>query len=190
MGNVDLSVNYIVIQLMLYFVFYSIVGWAGEVIYYGVKTGHYQKRGFLKGPICPIYGVTMLFGVIILPSLIDDLPYLMLGALIIVVVVEGITGLFLDKVLGVRLWDYHGRVLNLNGYVCIWHSFKAALAVVIAMVFIHPIVNVVAFVSPSWIEFVILIPFYIELVANTVDAVADAWDRKKRGPLEIDFLDE
>lgn len=171
-------INEIIIRLMLYFAFYSTFGWISEVVYYGVKNGHYEKRGFINGPMNPIYGVTMVMAIILLPTLVDDLPYLFLGALIIVVVIEWLTGLVLDKVLGVRLWNYKGRFLSLKGYTCAWHSLKWAFATVVAISLFQPILYGIIFVMPAWLEFIILIPFYIELVAAWVDAIADAWEAK------------
>ena len=39
------------------FMLYSFMGWVYESIFGIVKTGKWDRRGFLYGPICPIYGV-------------------------------------------------------------------------------------------------------------------------------------
>ncbi|MCI1264697.1 MAG: putative ABC transporter permease, partial [Saccharofermentans sp.] len=41
---------------MMFFI-YSFIGWVVEVIYYGVVEGRFINRGFLNGPMCPLYGL-------------------------------------------------------------------------------------------------------------------------------------
>lgn len=53
----DLSKNISKFQkLAIYFFIYAFIGWIGEEIFCVVSTHEFVKRGFLFGPICPIYG--------------------------------------------------------------------------------------------------------------------------------------
>lgn len=56
-------------NIILYFFIYGFLGWCTEVAYAAVKERKFVNRGFLNGPICPIYGV----GVVIVVQLLD--PY-------------------------------------------------------------------------------------------------------------------
>lgn len=47
-------------QILWTFFIYSFVGWCCEVAFAACKTGQFVNRGFLFGPLCPIYG----FGVV------------------------------------------------------------------------------------------------------------------------------
>lgn len=49
-----------IVVYVLYFFFYSAVGWLGESIYCSVGARKWVNRGFLKGPMCPIYGTGAL----------------------------------------------------------------------------------------------------------------------------------
>ncbi|MCI8485784.1 MAG: putative ABC transporter permease, partial [Clostridia bacterium] len=42
--------------LILYFFIFAFLGWILESLYSVYELGHFTKRGFLYGPICPIYG--------------------------------------------------------------------------------------------------------------------------------------
>ena len=42
---------------ILYFFVYGFLGWCTEVIFAAFKQHRFVNRGFLNGPICPIYGV-------------------------------------------------------------------------------------------------------------------------------------
>ena len=47
-------------QLLQFFVIYSFAGWCVEVIYQAAAKGIVVNRGFLNGPVCPIYGFGVL----------------------------------------------------------------------------------------------------------------------------------
>lgn len=53
----------------------SCAGWLFESVYNVVRTGHWEKRGFLYGPFCPIYGVGVVVG-----FLLFDQPEVASGA--------------------------------------------------------------------------------------------------------------
>ena len=43
-------------EIFWYFVIYAVLGWVVEVCFCSIKTGSFVNRGFLNGPVCPIYG--------------------------------------------------------------------------------------------------------------------------------------
>lgn len=44
-------------ELFLLYIAYSTLGWCGEMLYCSIPKGHIcEKRGFLNGFLCPIYG--------------------------------------------------------------------------------------------------------------------------------------
>ena len=47
-------------QICLYFLVYSFGGWVVEVIFHAVALGKVINRGFLNGPVCPVYGFGVL----------------------------------------------------------------------------------------------------------------------------------
>ena len=49
-------------KMIIYFFIYALLGWILETVYCLITVGTFHKRGFLYGPICPIYG----FGAILL----------------------------------------------------------------------------------------------------------------------------
>ena len=69
--------------LFLYFVFYSFCGWLWETCYCSVKERHYVPRGFLYGPICPIYGVGFLLMVLFFAPFKDNLVVFYFVAVIV-----------------------------------------------------------------------------------------------------------
>ena len=82
--------------LWIFFI-YAFLGWCTEVSFAALKTGHFVNRGFLNGPVCPIYG----FGVVIVLRFLEPLkgsfPLLFLGAVVLTSALEWLTGLGLEK---------------------------------------------------------------------------------------------
>ena len=70
-------------QILAFFLIYSCLGWCLEVIYAAVSTGQLVNRGFLNGPVCPIYGFGMIIVLFTLSPLADNLLLLYLGGVIL-----------------------------------------------------------------------------------------------------------
>mgnify|MGYP000762908599 FL=1 len=70
-------------QTLAYFLIYSCLGWCLEVVYAAVTTGKLVNRGFLNGPVCPIYGFGMVIVLYALTPLVDNTLLLYLGGVIL-----------------------------------------------------------------------------------------------------------
>ena len=75
-------------QILAFFLIYSCLGWCLEVIYAAVSTGQLVNRGFLNGPVCPIYGFGMIIVLFTLSPLADNLLLLYIGGVILPSVLE------------------------------------------------------------------------------------------------------
>lgn len=107
------------ITFVLLFFIYSFVGWVIEVIYTGILTKVWINRGFLVGPLCPIYGCGAILLTLILNKYSNDYFVLFAGALIICSVLEYSTGYLLERIFKARWWDYSEFKFNINGLVCL-----------------------------------------------------------------------
>ena len=92
-----------VYYLLLYFFTYGVLGWCTEVAYATTKQGKFVNRGFLNGPICPIYGVGVSVVIYFLTPLSGNLIFLYVTSTILVTVLEGLTGFFMDKIFLLRI---------------------------------------------------------------------------------------
>ncbi len=108
---------------------YSLIGWCGEMIYCSVGQRRFcEKRGFLNGPICPIYGHGALVVLLCLNGGCEN-PFLtfLLGA-ILTSIVEYITSYIMEKLFHMRWWDYSRYKFHINGRVCLLNSTLFGLA--------------------------------------------------------------
>lgn len=72
-------------DLLWYFTIYSFLGWCSEVIFATVTTGKFVNRGFLNGPVCPIYGFGMSLVLLVLLPFSDNIPLLFITDTIVTV---------------------------------------------------------------------------------------------------------
>lgn len=141
-------------EIASYFLIYAFGGWCTEVIYQALKRGKIINRGFLNGPVCPVYG----FGVLavfaltgtFMPALktrsageggISELLILFLIGMILATLVELIAGWLLDVCFHARWWDYSNVPLNFHGYICLRFSVLWGLAIVFVVKVIQPIME-------------------------------------------------
>lgn len=143
---------------ILYFYVYGVLGWCTEVAYAACKHGKFVNRGFLNGPICPVYGIGVGVVVQFLMPLRHQELLLYVASTILVTLIEGLTGFLLDKIFHHRWWDYSSLRFNLGGYVCLRFSLIwGSVCVFIVKVF-HPIV----------LDLLAMIPFYLGLVLMVI----------------------
>lgn len=127
--------------LILYFFTYGFLGWCTEVAYAAVKEKTFVNRGFLNGPICPIYGVGVSVVLCFLMPLSGSFALLYIASTILVTVLEGLTGYFMDKIFHHKWWDYSNQPLNIGGYVCLIFSLVWGVACVFIVKVFHPAVH-------------------------------------------------
>lgn len=100
------------------FLIYGFVGWCCEVAFAAIVHGRFVNRGFLNGPICPIYGVGALAVVLLLSPLRGHLVLLFLASGLVATVIELVTGWALEKLFHTKWWDYSNYKFNYKGYIC------------------------------------------------------------------------
>jgi uncharacterized membrane protein len=99
----------------LLLVFLSTLGWTCETIYIFITTGKLAERGFLRGPVCPIYGI----GGFILLLLCGNPVFTPFGlcrvalyAIAVCLAGQIVGPLTLERVFGLRFWD--GLIISLR----------------------------------------------------------------------------
>ena len=154
-------------MVFLIFIIFSFVGWVSEVLYVGIFFEHkFVNRGFLHGPLCPIYGFGGL-SILLLPSFLYQtwIP-LFFASMIFGTIVEYASSWILEKLFHTRWWDYSHYKLNIHGRVCLLNSLLFGALGVVKIHFIQP--NVMKFLS-FFSSFVLTVSADIIAVALVVD---------------------
>ena len=103
--------------LFLIFLTGCLAGWVYEEIFYWITEGLLRNRGVLYGPWLPIYGIGAL-GIYVLKPLKRHPTLLFLLCAAVTGVVEYIIGYIGIRFFDLRLWDYRGLFLNIDGIIC------------------------------------------------------------------------
>lgn len=125
-------------QLLWIFFLYAFLGWCTEVSYAALRTGKFVNRGFLNGPVCPIYGCGVVVVLAGLEPLKGNFVLLFLGSVVLTSALEWATGFVLEKLFRQRWWDYSDKPFNLGGYICLEFSVMWGFACLFVVDILHP----------------------------------------------------
>ncbi len=115
------------------FIIFGFCGWLWESVLYTILSGKPDNRGFLYGPICPIYGFGANIAAALFGSLVGNPFKLFFVCMISSAALEYITSFVLEKFFGARWWDYSTIPLNIHGRICLSCSIAFGLAGVILL---------------------------------------------------------
>lgn len=127
------------LSLFWLFFFYSFIGWCIEVCSAAVQHRKFVNRGFVAGPLCPIYGFGAMLFEIFLPELTEYPFFLFLGGFVLSSLLEYSTGMFFEKVYKKKLWDYSRFRYNVGGYICLPFSLLWGALSVVTVMFADPL---------------------------------------------------
>ena len=175
-----MTLPYPFIDSYLMFFIYSFVGWVIEVIYYGITEGKFINRGFLAGPLCPVYGLGFYAAIWFFEPFKDNFLILFFGMATACTIVELIAGLILYHAFHMRWWDYSDYKLNIGGYICLRFFIYWGIAASLGMYVLHPTVKwIIAHINYP-IRIGILIFFTIILVIDLVTTIITIIGFKKK----------
>lgn len=125
----------------LYFIVYSVLGWCMETVYCSILERRFVPRGFLFGPMCPIYGVGVLMMVCWFQPLMDRPVLFYLTATVCMSAWEYFVGWFLETTTHIKYWDYSMYRFNLQGRICLWVCLTWGVLAYVVIFWIHPFVS-------------------------------------------------
>ena len=147
---------------------YSFLGWLIEVGCKSIQYKRFVNRGFLLGPICPIYGYGVLFIVLLIGDDTSDILSVFLKSILICSVLEYFTSYFMEKLFKVRWWDYSNNKFNINGRICLETMIPFGLLGTLVVYVIHPLI--VRFVNLFSSKFLIIIGIIL-FIAYFIDNI-------------------
>jgi len=127
--------------LFILFLIYSFLGWSLEVVYAMYIQRTFVNRGFLFGPICPIYGFGALILIGSLRNIKGNRILKFIIAIIAFSVFEYIASYILEVLFNQRWWDYSNDILNLQGRISILYSLVWGILGILFTEKLHPFVR-------------------------------------------------
>ncbi len=131
----------LIVDTFLWLVIYSVVGWMYESTLCSVQERKLVNRGFLNGPLCPVYGIGAITVLVGIGRLQGNLPLLFLTGVILTCVVEYATAWLLETLFDTKWWDYSHMRFNLHGRICLLGAVVFGLFSVVLVEWIHPFVR-------------------------------------------------
>lgn len=172
-------------QILAYFLVYSCLGWCLEVVYAAATTGQIVNRGFLNGPVCPIYGFGMVIVLFVLTPFEHSTLALYIGGVILPSALELVGGWALYKLYHTRWWDYSDKPFNIGGYICLEFSLLWGVGTLVMMKAIHPTIAGLVELVPPFIGFILMCFLYAVYAADVVVTAVAASDLAR----ELDALE-
>lgn len=167
-------------EVVYIFMIYAFIGWCAEVSYAALDIGVFVNRGFLNGPLCPIYGVGVLIVIEVLFPLKDNLIVLFIGSVVLTTVLEYIVGFLLEKVFHNKWWDYSEYPFNINGYVCLKFSVLWGLSCSFIVLVLHPIIFAFIHIIPKTFGIVLLVFVLLAFIVDCVFTISTILKFNKR----------
>ena len=156
----------------IYFLVFAIIGWLIETAYSFYSLGHFTKRGFLYGPLCPIYGWGAIILIMFFSTYKKKNFKLFVYAAIIFSLFEYLVSFGMEALFSLKWWDYTSEFMNLNGRVSIFYSFAWGIIAILFVNFIYPFfkkkINIVLSKIPYRIQVISVYVLFAVFVTDTV----------------------
>ena len=167
--------EYTLSQWLLFFYIYCFFGWVWESTYVSVCQRKLVNRGFLKGPWLTIYGSGAICILVVTIPVRGNIPAMCIVGMVSAAVLEYVTGYVMERLFRVRYWDYTGKFLNINGYICLASVLCWGVMTILVVDVIHVrIEQMVMMLSTQMTDLIVLIAtplFTIDFVTSFIAAM-------------------
>lgn len=167
-----------VVDYLYMFFFYAIFGYVWEVIWVSLNEKKLTNRGFVYGPILPIYGFGAVFITLFVDKAIsrfsDSLIVIFTSGLVIATFLELVSGATIEKIFKVRYWDYSKRFMNFKGLICLRSSmFFGVMSILMVRhtnIFIYNLQKQIQHSKFAFVIYVLTAVFAADVVVSTRQA--------------------
>lgn len=179
-------------QWVLFFFLYSFLGWIWESCYVSVRKHRWVNRGFMHGPMLPLYGSGAMVVLIMTIPVRDNILLVFLMGMIGATILEYFTGITMERLFHVRYWDYRNLKFNVRGYICplaslCWGVFSILMVKVVHIPFEHMVLLIPVTIADI-LAFVLTIAAAVDFTQSFNEAMdmkripCTAWKPAKNSP--------
>jgi len=153
-----MDMPYTIVQWICFFFIYGFLGWCYESAYVSFKHKQWVNRGFVRGPLLPLYGSGAILLLFVTIPFRENLFLMFVSGAIGATILEYVTGVAMEALFKVRYWDYSKRKFNFQGHICLaattlWGVF----AIVIVKVVHRPIEHLVMSLPETMVEIFVMV---------------------------------
>lgn len=158
----------------------SFIGYFIEVFWVFLGTKKWVNRGFLCGPVIPIYGWGSILVLFCLIRYYDDPVVVFVFGMIIASALEYFVSFALEKIFHNRWWDYSKTKYNLNGRICLRNSLAFGILSLVIIYLVTPLLSFIfSLLSFKTWSIIALLLFCIFLL-DTIYSVVIAYNLRNR----------
>lgn len=130
-----------IFEILTYFIIYSFLGWVMESTLRSILEKNIINTGFLRGPVCPIYGIGAIIMLMFLETFQDKPLSLFFIAITLLTIWEYLVAVVLEKMFSTKYWDYSDHKFNFKGRICLTNSICWGVLGVVIVRYIHPFIE-------------------------------------------------
>lgn len=170
----------LIIRLLWYFVIFSFLGWLANGMRTLFAEKKFKNQGFLTSPFCPSYGLCAVICYLIVRHFADSRILDFLVNMIVLSLLAVIIGLFTEKFLGFKPWDFSKSRMNIGTYITIPYAlFLGVLGYVIGRIVI-PVLDTAIVHIPDKVSLILVSSFCLLIAIDYVFSMITAIKLKKR----------
>ena len=162
-----------VCRYFFWFLLYSFTGWVCETLLYMLRDGKVVKRGFLFGPLCPIYGFGAGLCVMILYGRVHNVFLIFLLGMLLTSTLEYLTHFVMEKLFHAMWWDYSNRRFNLRGRIYLKGCLLFGVGITLLIHVVHPLVVQLTDAIPKRALYILCFVLYTILLLDVATMVCD-----------------
>ena len=177
--------SYSLTHWILFFFFYCFLGWIWECFYVSAtrawknKKWEFVNRGFLHGPLIPIYGFAAIVILLTTIRLRENTAAVYIIGACTATLFELVTGTVMERLFKVKYWDYSELPLNYKGHICLFVSlFWGAFAVLLVQG-IHVPVETLLLQAPSFVCEIVAFSFIAIFAYDVTVSFNEAMDLRE-----------
>ncbi len=127
--------------LFMKFILFSMIGYIVEMIECAIDEGRWNNRGFLCGPVLPIFGIGSLVLVFLLKPFTYNPFLVMIFGIFLTTGVEYFAGWLIEKTFHNKWWDYSKERFNLHGRICLKNSLLFGIGALLILYVADPYIT-------------------------------------------------
>lgn len=170
----------ILVYGFLIFFLCSFIGYFLEVFWVFLGTKKLVNRGFLCGPIIPIYGVGAVLILFCLFRYYDDPIVVFVFGLIITSALEYFVSFLMEKIFHNKWWDYSDDPYNLNGRICLKNSLVFGILAIIIIYLVTPLLAIIFGILSFKTWSIIALILFILVMLDTIYSTYVAYNLRHR----------
>lgn len=168
--------HYSMIEWLVFFYFYSFVGWCFESTYVSLKSKRFVNRGFMRGPFLPLYGSGAIMMLVVSMPFKSNLFLVYIAGCVGATALEYVTGVCMEALFKVRYWDYSYKKIQFQGHICLSSTLAWGVLTIVMTEFVHNPVEAFVFKIPENLMQILFVIITVILVADYTMAFKAAMD--------------